>query len=101
MNALNRSLYDGRASKAFHMYRKVFNSPSFAEGMVQFAAFLGDPYDGERTAYVNIHNPDVLNKIDMILGPHGMTILKMWKAQQEPDDGASKATQETISEGDL
>lgn len=46
-----------------------------------FAVFLGDPYDGLRPFIVNPHNPDVVNKIELILGDNGVAILKMMEAK--------------------
>lgn len=49
----------------------------------EFAAFTGDPTTSERNFIINIENPEVMKIVDIILGPNGYTLLKMWKAQQD------------------
>lgn len=75
---------------AFTLWRSTFKYDKTYVTLQAFAAFLGDPfnpYDAKRqNMIVNIDNPEVMKKIDIILGPNGLTILKMWKIQQESDN---------------
>lgn len=65
----------------------------------KFSMFLGDPRGPHRARQdddrlINIYNPEVMKKIDLILGPNGYALLKMWKAQM-PE--AAACTYETYS----
>ncbi len=81
---------DDMAVVACRAWAKVFASdktPSYLT-MLSFAEFLGCPYQsGLRDKIVDMHDPEILRKVQNILGPNGYTYLKMLKAQQEPVDG--------------
>lgn len=58
------------------------------EAVFAFAAALGDPYEVGRDQIINTDNPEVMRKIDMILGPNGTTLLKVMIIQaKEAADG--------------
>lgn len=70
---------------AFHKWEKVFEIEGGrdAENLIKFAEFTGDPFhEDKRNMYVNTENPEVMEKVDLINGPNGYTLLKMWKHQQ-------------------
>jgi len=69
--------------KAWKLWSQVYLGVKYShiQSLIVFAKFTGDPYDHERANYINIHNPEVMRKINLINGPNGLALLKMWKAQ--------------------
>lgn len=53
--------------------------------MYAFAAWLGDPFhpDSGRDKIVDMDKPEIRRKVELINGPNGHTILKMFEAQNE------------------
>lgn len=51
-----------------------------------FAKILGDPYSPGRELIINTDNLEVMRRLDLILGPHGPTILKVLILQSEKDE---------------
>lgn len=71
---------------AWKLWAKVFGQNENYASLHAFARWTGDPYPTEgdlRDIIVNTNNPEVMKKIEAILGPNGHTLLKMWKAQQD------------------
>lgn len=76
-----------RMFKAFNRYLKVYGLQDDDDitRLKKFAEFTGDPFNGDRGILVNTDNPKVMAKVDLILGPNGYTLLKMWKIQNDAD----------------
>lgn len=72
---------------SFAKWREVNKTPH--AGMMDFAAFLGDPYPRDATIAinnryaVNIFNPEIRRKLDMIMGPNGDVMLRIMVIQHE------------------
>ena len=62
------------------------------EIMRAFNKFLGaeSPTDNR---FVNVSDPDVRRKLDLILGSHGVTVLKMMKIRQDEKQDDNHQTQ--------
>lgn len=79
-----------KAFKAYWIWAEVYGvSEIKLKTLSQFAEWLGDPMGPHREpaqadTIINVYNPAVMEKINKILGPHGRTLLKAMKAQ---DDG--------------
>lgn len=56
------------------------------EAVFAFAKALGEPYVVGRSNIIDTDNPEVMRKLDMILGPNGATILKVMVIQGGEDE---------------
>lgn len=72
-----------RGIQAWHRWAAVFEQDGSRESLFKFAEWTGDAASPARDIIINVNNPEVMKKIDIILGPNGYTMLKMWKAQQD------------------
>lgn len=72
-----------KAIRAWHTWAAVFGRDATFESICEFAVWTGDPPSDIRSSIINVNNPEVMKKIEAILGPNGHTLLKMWKAQQD------------------
>jgi hypothetical protein len=78
-----------RAFAAYDLWYKAGEETDSYRSIVsqdKFSMFLGDPRGPHRAQehvdrLINIYNPEVMKKINLILGPNGYALLKMWKAQ--------------------
>src|SRR4051812_2392508 len=73
-----------KAGEETDIYRSI-------QSQDKFSMFLGDPRGPHRNKHqedrlINIYNSEVMEKIELLLGPNGYALLKMWKAQMpEPE----------------
>lgn len=72
-----------RAIAACQLWCKAFDRDWDNDGVFAFARWTGDPMGPDRGYIINIYNPEVMKKVDIILGPNGYAMLKMWKAQAD------------------
>lgn len=90
-DSINETEWDNKAIAAAKLWCENEIVPIHA--MYEFAEWLGDshpnPYNRDKTiqnargAIVNIFNPEVRHKIDMILGPNGKALLKVMGIRRE------------------
>lgn len=63
---------------------------------VDFATFIGFPnWDSEGDYIVDHRKPEIRRIIDMIIGPHGKTILKILTVQAERNEASQLSQMDT------
>lgn len=89
---MHRMRDNSKAIDAYKIWAEVQTEKMADSSIFKFAEFLGDAFGDHRKnkaarlAVVNIYNPEVMEKVEKILGPHGKTYIKIMEAQQDETD---------------
>lgn len=73
-----------QAVSAWGKWARVLDQPTNIKSMYRFTEFLGHPHKDGCRYVIDIDNPEVMKKVELILGPNGHTLLKMWAIQRHP-----------------
>lgn len=72
------------ALKAWRLWAKETGKGETTRSLYEFADYLGDPWYGDRNDIVNMDNPIVRRRVELLTGPNGYTMLKVLLVQKEP-----------------